>query len=48
MKFDIKLHIVTDIKEKKKEKFKRWLPEEGAKALVAIQALYFLDISEFW
>ena len=28
-------------------KFKRCLPEEGAKGLVAIQALYYLDIPEF-
>ena len=35
---DIKLHIVTDIKEKRKSL--RWLHEEGAKGLVAIQALY--------
>ena len=40
-------HTLTDIKEKKK-KFKRWLPEEGAKGLVAIQALYCLDTPEFW
>ena len=44
---DIKLHIVTDIKEKKK-KFKRWLPEEGVKGLLAIQALFYLDIPDFW
>ena len=44
---NIKLHIVTDIKEKRKC-LKRWLPEEEAKGLVAIQALYCLDTPEFW
>ena len=33
---------------RKKKKFNRWLLEEGAKGLVAIQALYYLDIPEFW
>ena len=31
----------------KKKKLKRWLPEEGARGLVAIQALYYLKFQIF-